>query len=511
MGSGCTGVCAVSPGAQRVPVLIGIGEVTDRPANPQDSMEPLALMAEALRRADEDAGGGWLAGLNSLDVVGQVTWRYDDLPALLARRIGASPKHLFNGPVGGETPIRLLHEAALRISRGESEVAAIVGGESMYARTKAKQTGLVLPWTPMSAKDNRYEGMIALHPVAKRLGASVPAHIYPFYEIASQAHWGQTPEQAREESGALWAAFSRVAAANPYAWSTHASDSASIVTPSDTNRLIAWPYTKSMVANPNVNQGAAVLICSLDRARGAGIAKDRLIYFHAGAAASEPEDYLQRDAYYHSTAQDAVLQGVLREMGQDAAAIDHLELYSCFPCVPKMALRSLGLRADTAATVTGGLSFFGGPLNNYMSHAVCAMTRRLRAGAGGFGLLYGQGGFVNKHHALMLGTRPADRPLATQYGVQEQADRVREPAPSLITEYSGPATLETFTILYERSGVPAHGVAIARAANGQRMMAKVSAQDSDTLNVLTASERSAVGLEGKVSGIADSLLQWQLR
>ena len=213
----------MSPSAQCVPVLIGIGEVTDRPADPQDSMEPLALMAEALRRADEDAGGGWLAELNSLDVVGQVTWRYDDLPALLARRIGASPKHLVNGPVGGETPIRLLHEAALRISRGESEVAAIVGGESMYARTKAKQAGLVLPWTPMSAKDNRYEGMIALHPVAKRLGASVPAHIYPFYEIASQAHWGQTPEQAREESGALWAAFSRVAAGNPYAWSTHAS------------------------------------------------------------------------------------------------------------------------------------------------------------------------------------------------------------------------------------------------------------------------------------------------
>src|SRR5882757_5562190 len=154
----------------------------------------------------------------------------------------------------------------------------------------------------MSVKDNRYDGKIALHPLAQRLGTSVPAHIYPFYEIASQAQWGQTPEQAREESGALWSAFSRVAADNPYAWSTQARDAASIVTPSGTNRLIAWPYTKSMVANPNVNQGAAVLICSLDRARREVIAEDRLIYFHAGAAASEPEDYLQRDAYYRSTA-----------------------------------------------------------------------------------------------------------------------------------------------------------------------------------------------------------------
>jgi acetyl-CoA C-acetyltransferase len=504
------GVRAVSLRAQRIPVLIGIGEVTDRPADPQDSMEPLALMAEALRLADEDAGGGWLAGLNSLDVVGQVTWRYDDLPALLARRIGAAPQHLVNGPVGGETPIRLLHEAAIRISAGETEVAAIVGGESMYARIKAKEAGSVLPWTPMSAKDNRYDGMIALHPVAKRLGASIPAHIYPFYEIASQARWGQTPEQAQKESGALWSAFSRVAADNPLAWSTHAKDSASIVTPSATNRLIAWPYTKSMVANPNVNQGAAVLICSLDRARRAGIAEDRLIYLHAGAAASEPEDYLRRDVYYHSTAQDAVLQGVLREIGNEAAAVAHLELYSCFPCVPKMALRSLGLRADTPATVTGGLSFFGGPLNNYMSHAVCAMTRCLRADGDGLGLLYGQGGFVNKHHTLILGARPSDRPLATQYSVQEQADRARGSVPPFITEYHGPATLETFTILYDRTGLPTHGVAIARVPGGPRLIARV-AQNGDTLNVLTAPDRSAVGLEGRVSTLADSLLQWEVR
>lgn len=500
----------MSAGGARIPVLIGIGEITDRPADPQDSMEPLALMAEALSRADEDAGGGWLSELNSLDVVGQVTWRYEDLPALLARCIGASPKLLINGPVGGETPIRLLHEAALRITRGETEVAAIVGGESMYARTKAKQAGLALPWTPMSAKDNRYDGLIALHPVAKQLGASVPAHIYPFYEIASQAHWGQTPMQGREETGAMWAGFSRVAADNPYAWSRRACDSVSIVTPSADNRLIAWPYTKSMVANPNVNQGAAVLISSLDRARRAGIAEDRLIYFHAGAAAAEPEDYLQRDTYYHSVAQDAVLHSVLREIGRDAAGISHLELYSCFPCVPKMALRSLGLAPATAATVTGGLSFFGGPLNNYMSHAVCAMTRRLRTEADGLGLLYGQGGFVNKHHALILGARPSERPLGMQYSVQEQADHARAPVPAFITEYDGAATLETFTILYDRTGTPTHGVVIARAPTGERLAAKVSAQDRDTLSVLTAPERSAVGLEGRVSALADTLLQWEL-
>jgi acetyl-CoA C-acetyltransferase len=495
----------------RVPVLIGVGEIIDRPADPLNSMEPLVLMAEALRRADDDAGGGWLTHLNSLDVVNQVTWRYDNLPALLAERIGASPEHLSNGPVGGETPIRMLHEAAIRIAKGKAEVAAIVGGEAMYARSKAKQAGFVLPWTRMSTTDNRYDGVVPIHPVARQLGASVPAHIYPFYEIASQAHWGQSPAQAQKESGALWAAFSQIASKNPYSWSKHEVDSRGIVTPSAANRLIAWPYTKSMVANPNVNQSAAVLLCSLARARRAAIAEDRLIYFHAGAAAAEPEDYLQRDVYYRSVAQDAVLHGILRETGKVASSITHWELYSCFPCVPKMAIRCLGPGAQTAATVTGGLSFFGGPLNNYMSHAVCAMTRLLRSGAGETGLLYGQGGFVNKHHALILGNQPAPRPLALRYTVQSEADRARGPIPALTTDFGGSAMLETFTILYDRDGAIGHGVAIARTSEGSRLMAKVLAEDSETLDALTLSEHSAVGMQGQVRKLADSSLQWSIR
>ena len=61
-----------------------------------------------------------------------------------------------------------------------------------------------------------------------------------------------------------------------------------------------------------------------------------------------------------------------------------------------MARRTLGLSADVQPTVTGGLTFFGAPLNTYMTHAACAMVRRVRGGAK-LGLLYGKGGFVTKH------------------------------------------------------------------------------------------------------------------
>ena len=150
-----------------------------------------------------------------------------------------------------------------------------------------------------------------------------------------------------------------------------------ITTPTPDNRLIAWPYTKLMVANPTVNMGAAILMTSLAKARAAGIPEDRLIYPLGGASAEEPRDYLVRDQFFESHPQNAVLNAVMELAGGDGRKFDAIELYSCFPCVPKMARRTLGLGNDVQPTVTGGLTFFGAPLNTYMTHAACAMVRKL--------------------------------------------------------------------------------------------------------------------------------------
>ena len=102
-------------------------------------------------------------------------------------------------------------------------------------------------------------------------------------------------------------------------------------------------------------------------------------------------------------------------VGGDGRKFDAIELYSCFPCVPKMARRTLGLGRDVQPTVTGGLTFFGAPLNTYMTHAACAMVRKIRSGAK-LGLLYGQGGFVTKHHGLVLSREMPREALAAMKG-----------------------------------------------------------------------------------------------
>ena len=91
---------------ERIPVIVGVGEIIDRPKEITKGLEPLALLEQALRRAEADSGGKLLGEIGSLDVVNFLSWRYRDPEKLLAQRLGISPAHCYYGPVGGESPIR---------------------------------------------------------------------------------------------------------------------------------------------------------------------------------------------------------------------------------------------------------------------------------------------------------------------------------------------------------------------------------------------------------------------
>jgi acetyl-CoA C-acetyltransferase len=485
---------------EQTPVIVAIGEKVDRPADVTAALEPVALMAEALRAADADGTGGWLSKIESIELIGLISWRYRDPVGLLCQKLGIDPARKINASMGGETPIRLIHEAAVRIAKGELTTAAIVGGESTNARNQAKKTKAQLNWTPMASPQDAVQfpmSSYAMSPVAKKLRMRDPAQVYPFYEMATQHAWGETPAEAQIKSARLWADYASVAAQNPSAWIKTAPDAATIAEPTADNRLINWPYPKFMVANPSVNQAASIIVTSLAAARAAGVPEEKLIYIWGGAKAEEAEDYLLRDRYDHSTAQSAALEGALEFVGGDANRFHAIELYSCFPVVPKMALRTLGLEQGAKKpTVAGGLTFFGGPLNNYMSHAVCAMVRELRAHPGEIGLLYGQGGYVNKHHAMVVSTTPPAEPMPLDYSVQKKADAARDPVPDIIEDYTGPASIETYTITHGRDGKPIEGMVILRTPDGQRTMARVRADDAETIALLQTTDRSAIGTQG---------------
>src|SRR5476649_2098323 len=493
-----------------IPVIVGVGEIVDRPKEIAAGLEPLDLLVEALKRAEADSGGKFLGEIGSLDIVNFLSWRYRDPEVQLSDRLGIKPKHAYYGPVGGESPIRYLHEAAQRIARGECSVAAVCGAEAQSTATKAERAGVTLPWTPFAHDvPEPKRGAAFQKPMAVTLGVFRPITVYPFYEAASSAHWGQTPREAMAESGSLWSTYSEVASHNPNAWLKRRFAPEEITTPTPDNRLIAWPYTKLMVANPTVNMGGAVLMTNLAKERAAGISEDRMVHFWGGASAEEPRDYLARDQFFESQSQNAVLSAVMELAGGDGKAFDAIELYSCFPCVPKMARRTLGLGADVQPTVTGGLTFFGAPLNTYMTHAACAMVRKLRNGAK-LGLLYGQGGFVTKHHALVLSRQASPEPLAQDTSVQSEADRSRGAVPDFVTEAAGKGTVESFTALYGRNGDVEHGVVMLRTPEGARTLARVPANDSRTLEHLLNMDRTPVGSSGDIVTADDGVPEWRV-
>ena len=494
-----------------VPVIVGVGQVNDRPATPEQGLDSGGLMITALQAADADAGGGWLADVDSLALVSQMSWPHlNPLAQTVADGIGANPAHLFQTALpNGDSPILLLNQAANRIGSGDAKVCAVTGGEALrtaahLARARAAAAGS--DHKPNVMRDAAHRRTVGYR---QSYGLTVPVDVYPLYENAGRAAYGQSLAEGQAESGAIWAGFSQVAAANPSAWIREAASAADIVTPSADNRPIAFPYTKLQVANASVNQGAAFLVTSLAEARRRGVHEDRLVYVGAGAAAHESDDFLERDRFDHSPSMAVSLTRALELNGMSVADIDHAELYSCFPCVPKMARRVIGWPLDHPATVFGGLTFGGGPIGNYMSHAVACMVEKLRAKPG-TGLLFANGGYATHNHTIVLTSQPNPQVSFPQdYDFQAEADVARGPVPELDKDYLGSATIETYTVHYGRQGEPKLGTVVARTPAGKRTLAAVLPDDAAMIAFLTDGLEEPVGTTGEVVTGQGELREWR--
>ena len=482
----------------RIPVIVGVGQINDRPAAGEEGLDSIGLMASAARAADRDAGGGFVAHCDWLAVVPQISFRELDPPSLLPVALGIAPGHVRQAPMAsGDTPILYLNDAANAIASGEAQVCLIAGGEAL--RTAARRQQVSGPGS------GQFRAHLTASELRIRYGVLNPAGIYPLYENASRAAWGQTLAEGQAESGQIWSLMSQVAADSEGAWIKAPKLAEEITEVSADNRPIAFPYTKFMVANSSVNQGAACIVTSLEAAQEAGVTEDRIVYVWAGAAAHEPEDPLERTTWGTPEGMRVSLERAMAINELAVEDLDHVELYSCFPCVPKMARRVLGWPAGKPATVHGGLTFGGGPIGNYMTHAIAAMVQALRQG-GCNGLLFANGGHCTHNHTIVLSRKPPRESLFPQdYDFQSEADAARGAIPALGDSYEGPVTLETYTVIYDRAGEPDYGIVFARAPDGARVIAKVAGEDADTIAFLTDGRCEPVGSTGITSKIGETL------
>lgn len=468
-------------------VLAGVAHLrANRERDPKAGREPLALLAEAARAAAEDAGvPDVLARLDGVSVVQQLTWNYDDLARRLARELGAPQARAEVGRVGGDTPLTMLAAAADRISRGESRVELVCAAEALSSLKEAMTAGVDPGWSrhpggPFAVPDD-WRGT----PRMRELALDLPVRVYPLFENALRVRLGQSFEEAQAWTGSIYAGFSEVSTSVAAAWNPGRVAAADVVAVTPANRMVCWPYPMRVNSLLMVDQAAAVLLIASADTGGPG----PTVHLLGTVSGEDSRDIFERPSLAGSEALTGVLSGVLADTATEVDDLAALDLYSCFPVVPKLAALALGLDGDRPLTTTGGMNAFGGAGNGYSLHAVVTTVHVLRR-HGGRGLVYANGEYLTKHAAAVLGTDPAP-----------PSQRELPPPPPGPPQSSGPTdgsdeplTVETYTVEFGRDGAPTRAWVIGRTEAGARSAGIT--RDPAVLAQLTDPGREPIGRPG---------------
>ena len=467
------------------PVLVGAAALSQRVEDPAEALEPVELMTEATRRAAEDAGARALLSRADSIRVPRGFWPYPDPGRIIAERIGATSARTVIAEVG-VLQTSLLGQAALDIANGSAEVVLIAGAEAKYRALRAQITGAKAPLLDQGNTEPdeilRPSGAI-MHPAEVEHGLIMPVQQYSMVENALRAEAGISLDAHRDEVARMWSAMSEVAADNPAAWSRERLSATTIRNAGNGNRMLAFPYTKHHNSQWNVDQAACLILCASATARAAGIPESRWVYpwvvtesNHMLALCERANP--QRCPGFEITGRRAF---EIAEMEVTAAA--HREIYSCFPSAVRVQARELGLDLHAPLTETGGMTFAGGPLNNFVLQAMARMTQVLRGDPGSLGLVTAVSGILTKQGVTLWSTAPPSGPF--RFEDLSEASARATPTAKFEARLAGPARVVTYTVPYEGEE-PVRGLALCEMEDGRRTLA--STEDRALATAMTQEE-----------------------
>ncbi|WP_433306908.1 acetyl-CoA acetyltransferase [Actinoplanes sp. CA-030573] len=489
---------------ERTPVIVGVGQSSERLDDPDyRRRSPVELAADAARAALADTGADPAAVAAAVDTVAGTRQfensmpgaraplgRSDNFPRSVAGRVGADPRRAVLEVAGGQSPQHLVNEFAATIAAGGAEAVLLVGAEAISTIERfARQAG-ELDFSEHADGDLEdrgfgLRGLVSMHHAAHGL-TDAPSQ-YALVDNARRARLKLTRDEYAARIGALFAPFTRVAAANPHAAAPVERSAEELVKPTASNRPIADPYTRYVVAREKVNQGAAVLLTSVAAARRLGIPPARWVYL-AGHADLRERDLMDRADLAAGPASAMAARHALEQAGIDAGDLATIDLYSCFPAPVFTVADALGLEPDDprGLTVTGGLPFFGGAGNNYSMHAIAETVERIRRQPGSYGFVGANGGIMSKYSAGVYTTTPT--PWRPDHSATLQAEIDSWPAPGEARQADGWATVETYTVKHARDGRRT-GIVIGRLEDdGRRFLARTDDRDAATIELLSTDE-----------------------
>ncbi len=456
--------------------------------------EPLLLMAEAAERAAEDAAAP--EALRHLDAIRipHGLWKYGNPGAWLGERFGAASPETDLGAISGTTVLKMLARSAVDIQAGRHDVVLIVGGEAEHSKRRAKAMGKVAPRTELSGPppdDSPPPFGFRGNPDVQA-GLVNPTECFGLFEVALRHRGGESIEGHRRRIAELWAGFAKVAASNPNAWMRDAPTADDIASPTGGNRVLASPYNKYMVANMVVDQSAAVLLCSVEKARALGIDEDRWVFPWVCTQAEVGKPLSERFRLDEEPTLRMTGHHTLERSNVGPEDVGPIDLYSCFPSAVQLALTEIDLPRDRPPTLTGGLTFGGGPLNSYVIHSLCQATEALRRDRTRPALLSAVGGFMSSHAALTLGGESLGGGFES-HNLTEQAAQL--PGRAYQADYQGEIEIESYVVPHVDE-LPERAVIAGRTPDGSRCWAQ--SRDPELLEAMVTEE--FCGRSGTVGG-----------
>ncbi len=447
------------------PVIIGVGQYSERVGEPgYEALSHMDLGGHALAEAitDSAATGDLAAAIDTICAIRQFENSYseavapfgksDNPPRSIGKRVGANPRRAILEVAGGQANQKMVGELASAIVLSESEVAVIVGSEAISTVRRLLEKGELPDWSEDvggQLEDRGYGMDWSVETWSIKHGGRRPLEGYALAENARRARLGLSREDYRLKIGELFAPFTKVAASNPHAAAPVERSAVELATVTDRNRIVSQPYPRMTVSRDQVNQAAAIILCSAGKARELGVPESKWVHIHAVSAAQELPT-LERPDFSRSEAASRSLDIALGRSGKFANDIRYFDFYSCFAVPVFNAIEHLLIEPDDprGLTLTGGLPFFGGAGNNYSSHAIAEAVDQVRKDRGSFALVGANGGVMGKYATGIYSTVPAEWSSNDRYMMVPISQKKVAVASGLFDA----ATVETYTIVVTRKG-----------------------------------------------------------
>lgn len=476
----------------RLPVLVGLGAASD-------AAPVVDLMTEAVRAAAADAGAPGLLGAVDCLAVPQGTWSLTDPARTVARRIGSPRARTLRFDVGVSQQ-EMINHALAAVAAGEHDTVVVVGGEARrWLRSGGTETDE--EGQPPDGVIDRPADFVA--PIELAAGIVLPpVQQYALIENALAAARQLTQDEQRGEIAALWARYNLVAGHNPDAAFGAPRTADEIATPGPRNRPLAHPYNVWHASQWTVDQSSALLICSAERAAEAGVPPDRWLFPHAALHCSEAVTLTARHELSAWPAMAVLGRAAEHHTGRPLRELGLAEVYSCFPAAVRVQQRELGLDPAGTPTLTGGMTFAGGPFNHFVLQSLLTLGRRLRDEPAELGLITTVSGMLSKPGlALWSASPPASGRAPLLADLADEAVAATEVVPVVETPPGAPtpATVASFTVTYGGAeGLePVRTAIVADLPDGVRTAA--TCEDAETARLAVAE-----GLTGRAVEVKDT-------